>query len=243
MRFLLGLVFCWLTFSLASTVALAATPSEEKAPIAVFFDPPPLQATAVAASPGTPRVYAVPTLDDHRKLTVGDKISFRVLEDNEDPKSLTVTDSGDLDVPYLGLVPVAGKTCRALADDLKLRLEAAYYFHAHVVVGLETANLAGVGRRIYVTGQVRNPGPVDVPSGEVMTVGKAVMRAGGFADFADKRHVRVVRDSGPGAPAPVTAKNALVVNVQEVWEKGRTADDLPLEPNDLVFVPTRLVNF
>lgn len=242
-RFLHGLLFWGLTLSLTPARLPAASSTGDKAPIAVFIDPPPLQTNAPAPLISRARVYATPSLDDHRKLTVGDKVSFRVLEDNEDPKSLIVTDAGDLDVPYVGLVPVAGKTCRALADDLKLRLEAAYYYHAHVVVGLETANLAGIGRRIYVTGQVRNPGPVDVPAGEVITVGKAVMRAGGFADFADKRHVRVVRDSGPGTPAPATAKNALSVNVQEVWEKGRTADDLPLEPNDLVFVPTRLVNF
>lgn len=203
----------------------------------------PLQTNGLAAARPQARVYATPTLDDRRKLTVGDRVSFRVLEDNEDPKSLTVTDAGDLDIPYLGLIPAVGKTCRVLAEDLTSRLEAAYYYHAHVVVGLETVNTTGIGRRVYVTGQVRTPGQVDVPAGEVITVGKAIMRAGGFADFADKRHVRVVRDSGGGTAAASTAKNALVINVQEVWEKGRTADDLPLEPNDLIFVPTRLVNF
>jgi polysaccharide biosynthesis/export protein len=184
------------------------------------------------------RAYAMPLLDDRQKLAVGDRISFRVLEDNEDPKSLTVTDAGDLDVPYLGLCPVAGKTCRQVAVDLKNQLESRYYYHAHVVVGLESANRAGIGRRIYVTGQVRTPGPIDIPAGESMTVGQAVMRSGGFAEFADKRHVRVVRDGGSGKE-----KSATIVNVLEVWEKGRPADDLVLEPNDLIYVPTRLINF
>ncbi len=49
-------------------------------------------------------------LDDRQKLGPGDRVTYRVIEDQDDPRSLTITDSGDLEVPYLGLVHAAGKT-------------------------------------------------------------------------------------------------------------------------------------
>src|ERR1700733_171498 len=54
-------------------------------------------------------------LDDKHKLAPGDKVSFQILEDKDPPKSLTVTDSGELDVPYIGRVIVANKTCKQVA--------------------------------------------------------------------------------------------------------------------------------
>jgi polysaccharide biosynthesis/export protein len=234
---ILGLAMLFAGLPLARAELMPAAAANQKSPM--------LASVAAASAAGsketaaaTAAVYFTPELDDRQKLAVGDRVTFRVLEDKEDPKSLLVTDAGDVDVPYLGLSPVVGKTCREVAADWKTRLESRYYYHAHVVVALESANRAGAGRRVYVTGQVRTPGPIDIPAGETITVGQAVMRAGGFAEYADKRHVRVVRDRGAGGE-----KNTMTVNVLDVWQKGRTADDLVLEPNDLIFIPTRLVNF
>src|SRR5260221_10614971 len=49
-------------------------------------------------------------LNDSVKLGKGDHVTFRVIEDEEDPKSLTVNDAGELEVPYLGLVRATEKT-------------------------------------------------------------------------------------------------------------------------------------
>ena len=51
-------------------------------------------------------------------LAPHDAVSFRILEDQIDPgetgapKILAVTDSGGLEIPYIGLFPVMGKTCQ-----------------------------------------------------------------------------------------------------------------------------------
>jgi len=50
--------------------------------------------------------------------------------------------------------------------------------------------------------------------------------------------VKLVR--GKGADP---SKRTIVVNVAEIWEKGKVENDVTLEPDDLVFVPARLVNF
>src|SRR5215469_5497485 len=68
------------------------------------------------------------TLEDKHKLVLGDKLSFRIMEDQEDPtekmesKPMVVTDHGDVEVPYIGLFPAAGKTCRELAQEIKKEL-------------------------------------------------------------------------------------------------------------------------
>ncbi len=91
--------------------------------------------------------------DDKYKLRQGDKVAFQILEDREAPKSLVVADSGELDLPYVGRVAAADKTCKQLADELKALLEKEYYYRATVIIALDVANKY-LGR-IYVWGQVR----------------------------------------------------------------------------------------
>src|SRR6266704_4092804 len=67
-------------------------------------------------------------LDDQRKLGPGDRVTYRVIEDEDEPRSVTVTDSGDLEVPYYGLVHAAGKTSRQLAREIKALLERQLYY-------------------------------------------------------------------------------------------------------------------
>jgi protein involved in polysaccharide export with SLBB domain len=179
------------------------------------------------------------TLDDRQKLGGGDKVIYRVIEDQDLPKSLTVTDTGELDVPYFGLVPATGKTCRQLAQEIKSVLEKELYYRATVVMGLELINKKRTVGRVYVVGQVKLNGPQDMLGDEELTVSKAILRAGGFSDFADKKKVRISRAAGEGQ----TEKRTYVINVAEIWEKGQLQNDLKLEPDDLVFVPARLVNF
>ena len=90
---------------------------------------------------------------------------------------------------------------------------------------------------VYMVGQVRASGAVEIPSDEVFTVSKAVLRAGGFGDFADKKHVKITR-KGDG-----DKNRVFIVDLAEILEKGQTDKDLKLEPGDLIFVPSRLFNF
>jgi polysaccharide biosynthesis/export protein len=177
------------------------------------------------------------SLDDKQRLAIGDRVIIRVVEDQEDPKTLTVTDAGELDVPELGLVTAVGKTCRELAFEIKTKLEQVTYYHATVIIGLDLLNKTTSGRKLYVVGQVRVTGPQEIPAGETMTVGRAIMKAGGFTDFADRKRVRLVRGGAKGQPG-----QTFTINIMEVLEKGRTEKDLPVEPEDLIYVPTRAVN-
>jgi len=174
-------------------------------------------------------------LDDKRPLQRGDRLSMRVVEDRKPPISLIVTDSGEVEVPLIGRVQAKGKTCKQLAYAIKEPLQREYYYKATVIIGLDFETLKSPGR-VYVTGQVRNQGPLDIPPDETFTVSRAIIRAGGFADFANKRRVRLVRKDGD---KPKT----IIVDLELVIKKGQTDKDPVVEPDDTIIVPERLINF
>jgi polysaccharide export outer membrane protein len=177
-------------------------------------------------------------LDDKRKLAVGDRIIFHVIEDQEEPKALTVTDSGELDIPELGLVSAVGKTCKELAFQIKANLQQTTYYRATVIIGIDLFNKTASGRRIYLAGEVRRPGLQEIPAGETWTVSKAILSAGGFTEYANKGKVRLVRSAAGSAHG-----KTIMLNIADIWEKGHTERDLPVEAEDLIYVPGRAVNF
>lgn len=203
-------------------------------------------ATSTVASPAPPAsasgVLNGYVADDTYKLRVGDAVSFQIMEDRvlgfqDVPVNLVVTDSGELDITYIGRVMAVGKTCKQLAEDIKLALEKQYYNKATVVLSLNLANhIAG---RVYIWGQVRMQGPLDMQVNENLTAGNAILRAGGFGDFASKTKVKVIR----AATGPNGEKKTFDLNMEDILEKGKTEKDILLEPNDFIIVPTRLVNF
>jgi protein involved in polysaccharide export with SLBB domain len=176
-------------------------------------------------------------LDNKYKLAIGDRLSFRIVEDDEDPKALVVTDSADVEVPYIGRLHAENRTCQELAAEIKTALEKDYYYQATVILAVDLMNKSH--GRVYLVGAVRSPGPVEVPGDEVLTLSKAILRAGGFTDYADRRHVKVTRRE---AGAKVD-KETFVTDVGEIFDKGKIETDRTLVPGDMVYVPDRLIRF
>jgi len=198
--------------------------------------PVPSTSTTVTNSSIAALIDNMDVLDDKHKLIPGDKVTFRVVEDEDDPKSLMVNDEGDVQVPYIGIFPARGKTCKQLAQDLKVALEKKYYYQATVIVGVDSQITQGI---VYLVGAVSKPGPEEIPREEELTVGKAILRAGGFTDYADQKHVRITRTGDDGS----SEKVVFTVDVAQIFEKGKTENDRALEPGDLIYVPERVIRF
>jgi len=206
-----------------SLVAQETSPS----PPAAKAVPPDLPVTSTVM-----RTNSMNVLDDKKRLGPNDYVSFRVVEDrDEESQHLRVNDNGELEVPYIGLVPAKGRTCRELAYAIKAALEKEYYYHATVILAIERVSEKSRGR-IYVYGSVKGQGPQEIPADESYTVSKAIIRAGGFGDFANKRKVKVTRKNGQD----------FTVDLKRVIEEGRTDEDLQLQPDDQIYVPQRLIN-
>jgi len=175
-------------------------------------------------------------LDDARKLSVGDRLSYRVVEERKPPVPLVIADSGEVEVPLIGRISASGKTCKRLAQDIKGPLEKEYFYKATVIIGLDFASARTKGK-VYVTGQVHNQGGQDIPADEEYTLSRAILKAGGLSDFANKRKVKVIHKGKDGTP------ETQVFDLEEIMEKGRMDKDPLLHPDDVVIVTERLVNF
>lgn len=246
----------FLAFLAVAPPAPAATPATAPAPSAEL--PPALAARGAGTNgPGTLRAHSsrslastdapattnavsglcMETLDDKHRLAIGDKLSFRVVEEQREPKALLVTDSGDLEAPYIGRFPAVNKTCKELAHELKAALEKEFFYQATVILAVDSMTQSR--GRVYLVGPVHLPGPQEIPSDEVLTLSKAILRAGGFTDFADKHNVKVTRKQDGGR----SRNKTITVDVGRIFDKGKTELDLPLEPDDLILIPERVVRF
>jgi polysaccharide export outer membrane protein len=203
----------------------AAAPAPGASTIASVTNPP---APASETNAGS---YV---LDDKHKLSPGDRISFEIKEDRTNAIPLMVTEFAELEVPYIGRVSVGGKTCKQLAEELKVALEKDYYYRATVIIGLDA--LSPVLGKVYIFGPVKAPGAVDIPANERFTVGKAIMKVGGFGDFANPKKVQVIRKTPDG-------NRTFTVNLVNVLKKGMTDEDIALEPDDFIIVPESNINF
>jgi protein involved in polysaccharide export with SLBB domain len=223
MKVIIAFIIVMFVASNFSLVAQETSPS----PAATKAVPPDLPVTSTVM-----RTNSMNVLDDKKRLGPNDYVSFRVVEDrDEESQHLRVNDNGELEVPYIGLVPAKGRNCRELAYAIKVALEKEYYYHATVILAIERVSEKSRGR-VYVYGSVKGQGPQEIPADESYTVSKAIIRAGGFGDFANKRKVKVTRKNGQD----------FTIDLKRVIEEGRTDEDMVLQPDDQIYVPQRLIN-
>ena len=88
---------------------------------------------------------------------------------------------------------------------------------------------------VYVTGNVVKPGTLKLLADDELTAYSAILRCGGFARFANKGKVYVLRDRGNGA------KQKIAVSVKDL-QSGKISDVI-LEPKDIVVVPEKFFSF
>jgi polysaccharide export outer membrane protein len=85
---------------------------------------------------------------------------------------------------------------------------------------------------IYVFGQVKNPGALQVRRSSLPTLTQAIAQAGGFTDRANRKRVNIRRKDASGKEFEVS------VSVRDIL-KGKIKD-IPLQENDTVYVPESL---
>ena len=155
-----------------------------------------------------------------------DLLDIKVLEVPEMNVERRITDSGSIDLPVLGSVPVAGLT----APEIRARLEAIlvekYVNRANVsVVVKEFAN-----KPVSVLGAVLRPGSLSI-SGR-WTLMTAITAAGGLSDKAGRR-ILVLRRSENGLSDTLEIRtDDLFQNATELW-------NIPIQPADVINVVPR----
>ena len=140
-----------------------------------------LGACASTSVPQGTAAYAKPEYT----LDAGDKLRIIVFGEDDIGQDYVVSSAGDVDFPFIGNVPVTGKTVDGLRNDLQTRLGSGFLKHPRVTV--EVLNY----RPFYILGEVNNAGrfPVD----DQLTVVQAIALAGGYSYRADERVIYITR--------------------------------------------------
>lgn len=132
--------------------------------------------------------------------------------------SFLVNQSGYVELPMFDSISVNGLTIPQIQDTLQLALRQQVE-DAFVMVSL--ANF-----QVTVMGEVGSEGVVTSPRNQ-MTVYDAIALAGGLDDYADRKHVRIVRTEGGNTrfvTLDLTDRNTII------------SDYYYLYPDDLVYV-------
>jgi protein involved in polysaccharide export with SLBB domain len=192
-------------------------------------------------------INSMDQLDGSRSLGYGDTVSFRIIEEGKEAIRLIVQDSGDIQAPHVGLVKAVGKTPKDLAFSIKTALEISYFKKATVIIALDKArvieNRYGVATSrgpdmeyFTIFGQVARQGKYEMPPDEDITVSQAILRAGGFSQFADKKAVKIVRKTPRGN------KN-IKVDLAAIMEGGNLGIDIYMRDGDVLIVTEKIASF
>lgn len=191
-------------------------------------------------------INSMDVLDDTQPIEPGDVISIRIVEDRREPLQLRVGATGEVNAPHIGLVKAAGRTCKQLAYEVKRRLELNYYNSATVVVAIDLKRQDDPNSRMRyssseidfftIYGQVIRQGKYELPQDEDITISQAILRAGGFAQFANPTKVKLVRKTPQG-------NKTILVNLDNIMRRGNLEYDVYIRNNDVIIVDEKKVNF
>jgi polysaccharide biosynthesis/export protein len=193
----------------------------------------PMRPGAGGVQPGVylPQGDRLEVVDPDKRLTAGDEVTFEIEQDRDGAITKVVTATGEIEVYPAGRVKVAGRTTAEAAAEIKRVLERDYYYTATVRLSLDRASRTVVkAGQILLSGEVRAVGPLDLVSGERLTVSQAILKSGGFKEFGDDRRVQVTRIEGG-------ANKKIIVDVKEILKSGVLDRDIPLQDGDRIYVP------
>jgi polysaccharide export outer membrane protein len=130
-------------------------------------------------------------------LGPGDALNIRIYNQTQLSGAYQIDDSGNLDMPLLGLVRAQGRSTDGLANAISTALQTSgMILHPSVAVEVSTY------RPFYILGEVNTPGQYAFRPG--MTVLTAISIAGGFTYRACQDYAGVTRNTG-GTPAQYRA--------------------------------------
>jgi len=129
-----------------------------------------------------------------------------------------IDDAGNLNIPYIGKIKVVGSDCAQAQQSIESKLVSEKIYTNPTI----TVTVQAVTRFVNVSGEVKAPGRVQYTAD--MTVMSAIAAASGFSDFADQKHVKLVR-----------AGKVQVLNTTKFTRD--PAQDIKVLPGDQLVVP------
>ena len=185
--------------------------------------------------------HSIETKKKPRNIAIGDRIEIFVKEDTSFNDIYSVRESGDIIIPKVGRIKVAGLPVFKAEATIKAHLEPDQLQTATVIVDrLQNKSLAADGQSsiiVYLTGKVKSPGKHTIPVEANTPLGlyEALLIGGGTTKFADIQKIHALRNGKEGL------KSKIRMNVRAI-NQGRAAD-INARSGDIIVVPERTFGF
>lgn len=212
--------------------------------------PPPVIPVPEAPPAAPPR--SAPRPSSGGSIRPGDSLELFVEEDDAFNGTYPVREQGDIIIPSVGRIQVAGLSVGSAGARVKTELEARHLKKATVI--LDRVGRAESPREsaaavhapaapsapkltIYLDGKVKRPGQhkIDLPKSGRLGVYEAILIAGGLSNFADAARVHLLRNDAQGR------KRKIPVNITNI-EKGLEGDPA-VGDGDIIVVPEKVFGF
>jgi polysaccharide biosynthesis/export protein len=182
----------------------------------------------VIAAAGMVFPLALPAQEQTGDYRIGPKdlLEIRVFEIPELNLERRVSNSGSIDLPLLGELPVSGLTPSEVNSRVEARLTAKYVNRANVsVVVKEYANSP-----VSIVGAIQKPGPLNISGNWYLL--QAISAAGGLTQQAGRK-IYVLRRAANGL------SDRLEIKVEDLFRGASSTWNIPIFPSDVVNIPAR----
>jgi polysaccharide export outer membrane protein len=157
----------------------------------------------------------------------GDTLHISVWQNPDLEQEVIVRPDGRISFPLVGDVPAAGLSITQLDQELTKRLKE-YIRYPEVSISIKKLG----GKKVIVLGQIKSPGVYSVTGAR--TILEAIGLAGGFTKDAVSSSVILIRG---GFEKPQAKR----INLTRAIKRGDTRLNVPLESEDIVFVPKKFI--
>src|SRR5579864_686951 len=152
----------------------------------------------------------------------GDVLHINVWKEAEISQTVVVRPDGNISLPLVNELAVAGLSPRQIQQLLTEKLKSILT-NPQVTVSVAEVR----SKMVYITGEVGKPGAYSVAS--PLNVLQLIARAGGLNEFGNRKNIYVLRGSDKN--------NRLHFNYKEVVKGKHSDQNILLQPGDTVVVP------
>jgi polysaccharide export outer membrane protein len=147
------------------------------------------------------------------------ELSTKSKDISESDVGIEVHSDGTIVMPLIGRVVVAGMSKEMVVDTLYKRYSS---YLEKPALRVEILN-----QKVYVLGEVKNPGAIEMLKYRTLTPMKAIIERGGLTDFAQRDVIKVVRG---------TRDHYQIIHIDLTDMQSIRAHNINLLPDDIVYV-------
>lgn len=159
------------------------------------------------------------------KIQPGDLIEITVYKEADMNRTARISGNGTITFPLAGVLKLS-ELAVPEAESLLAEKLSEFLVKPQVTVLIKEYG----NKQVYVLGEVKKPGSIQIPAERRLTILEAITLAGGFTELAAQDRTKVLRGAGDGS-------QSIQVEISRITKQGDKSADIYLEPNDTVYVP------